>query len=101
MKEQFTPGEWSIKKKRTGVEWACIIDGKGNEICDMVDSYPINERERFSRPLRDANAKLIAKSPDMYAIIKGLISEMDGEGGIKQNSEHIINARYLLEEIVK
>lgn len=104
MKEQFTPGPW---KADTVPNSQGVIIG---HFMDIYDSKIKNLGKKGNRIARlfgkskiriRANAKLVAAAPETYRLLKDLIEEMDGEGGIKQNSEHIINARYLLEEIVK
>lgn len=86
MNTQHTPAPWYVDSRNP----LCVDIYNGTIDVSMDDDH--------LNLIGKANAKLIADSPEMLSLLKGIIAEIDGEGNIKRDSEHIINARYLIKD---
>lgn len=62
---KHTPGPWHCPKESISV-FAHVADAaKRKKIADMSSATPVEEQQ--------ANAQLIAKAPDMYALLKDAV----------------------------
>ena len=97
---RFTPGPWrvgiSFHEKITSVD-AKDPDGRGIvEVCAVWGDQSILE----ITPVSKANARLIAASPEMYALARKLVKHADAEfddpGGI---ADLVEEARAILDRV--
>ena len=70
----FTPGPWSIYESQGSMP-RIVVNSNGNSIADANAGFP-----QCSEAEQDANARLIAASPSLYAIVK---AEYDSHGGFE------------------
>lgn len=70
---RFTPGPWSIYEAQGSMP-RIIVNSNGNSIADANAGFPCSVAEQ------DANARLIAATPSLYAIVK---AEYDSHGGFE------------------
>jgi len=75
---KFTKGEWSQshRKQLDGMYITQVYDDNGESICDL-SWHAVHEDGGVTSTDREANAHLIAASPDMYAMIEDLYQMLD------------------------
>jgi hypothetical protein len=72
----FTPGPWSVGVVRfAGRTQLVCAYGKGF-VCEVES--PVRDGE-FSHEEREANARLIAAAPELYAAVEGVVAWIDGD----------------------
>jgi hypothetical protein len=69
----YTPGPWSVNDE---TETRSVYAGE-DVICDVHDPY---EGFEGDSPEAEANARLIAAAPDLFAVCEALLGELDTEG---------------------
>lgn len=70
----FTPGPWSVKHHAFGTPEVYEGDGSPYKRPIATVLYWLGSEDA---PIVEANARLIAKSPDMYGALKSLMKKTD------------------------
>lgn len=97
--EGFTGGEWKIDAGRTPLGDTgdympyMLIIGDKLPICSMSEHFPDEETE--------ANARLIAKAPDMYRALQELVEACEFVGSLATETKQFENAKAIINTIQK
>lgn len=86
---EHTKGPWSVEPDhREGMEYNNhVVTGSGDRICFMAHGGPKKQ------PEFDANARLIAAAPDLYAALRRLLVTQSPDG-----YEHEAGCRCVIHE---
>ena len=93
-KNGFTPGPWGISK------YSPEHKGGSRMIYVASNRQPINSNICIvgsdDNPVNEANARLIAKAPEMYEALKGAVGFLEATHGLH---DAVANIRAILSEI--
>lgn len=76
MKVKHTPGPWTVAGESQNYSESYVIEGIDKTICWVADSCTSNSDSETTEE-DTANARLISKSPEMYALLHWAINEIE------------------------
>lgn len=80
MKTKWTQGPWRTRENKKEAPDDCIVmDAEGYSICDCSSGNPMMNLETA-----EANARLIAAAPEMFALLEEMVNTVEWEEGTER-----------------
>lgn len=77
---KWTPGPWTAIQERSG--WHTKVDSERREIGSI---FTVWHRDDEHKAIANANARLIASAPDLYAALEGCLAQLLGPAQVYGN----------------
>lgn len=99
MEGKHTKGKWELSEAKTGVSWYVVVTDE-KHVCEISLHHKVGEKISEDAEEAEANANLIAQSPNMYTFMTDYVSAMDDKGKLTIHETALVDsAENILKEI--